>query len=81
MHKSGTKAKHIASLLMHAMNIPDDRSFVTVFGRGDEASNLEAITAWVESHMHEIDADEAIQRLEWMNMSATSCRGGTYAQG
>jgi len=81
MHEPGAKAKQIALLLMNAMDIPDDRSLVTVFGCGDETSNLEAVTAWVESHMHEIDADEVIQRLEWTNMSAATCRGGTYAKG
>lgn len=83
MHKPSAKAKCIASLLMCAMGIPDDRSLVAVFGHGKEASNLEAITGWVESHMDEIDAEKTISRLQDMTAqpATNTCRGGIYAEG
>lgn len=84
MRKSGTNAVHIASLLMQALSIPEGRSLVSVFGCGSEASNLEAITTWVESHMNEIDAEETILRLASMTAqrsSADDYQEGMYGNG
>jgi len=62
-HKAS--AQDIALLLMQVLGIPHGRTLVAFFGQGYEESNLEAITVWVESNMHEIDPDETFNRLHY----------------
>ncbi|RME59056.1 hypothetical protein D6779_05150 [Candidatus Parcubacteria bacterium] len=79
-----SNAERIASLLMQALKIPEeDRSHVSAFGFGNAASNREAITAWVASHMHEIDVEETMLRLNSMispQSEAADHPGGTYGE-
>jgi len=58
-------ARQIADLLMQQRHLPKDNSLVQLFGTGHEATNLDAITMWVECHLHEVDDKEAtLQRLQ-----------------
>jgi beta-lactamase class D len=59
-----TTSQEIASLLMNVVQLPSGHTYISLFGNGDESTDLEAMTFWVESHLLEIDAAEVVQRLQ-----------------
>jgi len=76
------KSREIAALLINVVQLPNNQSFTSIFGKGDEASDLEAMTNWVNSNMHEIDAEEAIQRLSRitsLKQATNKAHGDDYA--
>jgi len=54
----------IASYLMQALHIPDGDHLVRFFGTGHENSNGEALVHWIETHLDEINLDDAEKRLK-----------------
>jgi len=73
-----SNARQIASLLMQILHLPEDNSLVPLFGTGHEENNLDAITQWVETQLHEIDDIEVtLHRLQ--KKHATFKAGGCHA--
>jgi len=56
----------IASYLMQVLHIPDGDHLVQYFGTGHAQNNQQALMQWVETHLDEINPDEAEQRLKHM---------------
>jgi hypothetical protein len=55
--------RKLASHLMMVMTIPNDNRMVMVFGKGTESCNLDAIAGWIQSLEHEVDLEDAANRL------------------
>jgi len=59
-----TKSREIAELLIDSLLLPNGHTVKSLFGNGDEASDLEAMTSWVEAHLNEADANDTLLRLK-----------------
>jgi len=75
-NSSESNARQIAALLMQILHLPKDDSLVPSFGTGQETNNLDAITLWVECHLHEIDdSDATLRRLQSRTRLISQKRG------
>jgi len=75
-----TNAGQIASLLMQILHLPEDNSLVSLFGTGHEENNFDAITHWVERHLHEVDDKEATLRRLQYRIRLVNRNGGCHAK-
>jgi len=80
-NNSEVTSQKIASLLIDLLYLPNGYTITTLFGKGNEATDLEAMTLWVESQINEIDTENAVLRLKRIARTRKSCsevKGGKH---
>ncbi|GAV21147.1 hypothetical protein MMIC_P2127 [Mariprofundus micogutta] len=77
MKSNNKTSRKIAKLLIEIIYIPNGHTVQSLFGDGSEASDLDAMTFWVESNINEINAQDTIQRLQHITRSKQITLGGS----